>query len=385
MDRFKTFIIIVLLSILPTILLWLPFIFRIPNFWGIPLPNGGMGTIVANYDGPLYIVVARTLYDKAHILQEFSFPLKTEYYAAHFPLFPFLIRIFSYLFGYAYGMLTVTVLSSIAALLFFYKLAREWFEKENALWLTFVFAILPARWLIVRSVGSPEPLFLAAIIACLYYFNRKNYLLSGIFGGLAAATKSPGILLFPALLFSAIFPVVKNFAHTTIIQMVKDIKPLRLIPLLLIPAFLVGVFYIYRLTYGDFFAYFKSGDNIHLFFPPFQIFNSTAPWVGTFWLEEIIFVYMLLAGGVILLFKKRLDSLAWFTSLFLLSLIFVSHRDIVRYALPIIPFVVIGYGDILTKKEFKYLIIFIFIPIFLFSLSFISQNVMPISDWAPFL
>lgn len=385
MSKLKTLVIIILLSVIPTIVLWLPFILRIPVFWGIPLPDTGMATIVSNYDGPLYVVVARSLYNKALILQDFSFPLPTEYYAAHFPAFPFLIRLVSQLLGYSYGMLAVVVTSSIFATFFFYKLAREFFEKNNALWLTFVFALLPARWLIVRSVGSAEPLFLAAIIGSVYYFNRKNYLLAGLLGALAQATKSPGILLFFGYMAAVAFPVIKNFAHTTIIQMIKDIKPLKILPLFLIPASLIGVFFIYKLTYGDFLAYFKSGDNIHLFFPPFQIFNSTAPWVGTFWLEEIIFVYMLLGGGVIMLFKKGLTNLAWFSAVFLLSLIFVSHRDIVRYALPIIPFAIIGYGEVLTKKEFKYLFLLLIIPIYLFSLSFISRNVMPISDWAPFL
>lgn len=385
MNKLKTLLIIVLISIVPTIVLWLPFILRLKSFWQIPLPSTGMATIVSNYDGPLYIVVARSLYNKGIILQDFSFPLPTEYYAAHFPAFPALIRIFAEFLGYSYGMLLVTVFSSIFATLFFYKLSRQFFEKNNALWLTFVFTLLPARWLVVRSVGSAEPLFLAGIIGSVYFFNRKNYLLAGLLGALAQATKSPGILLFFSYIIAATFPVVKNFAHTTIVQMIKDIKPLRLLPLLLIPGSLLGVFFVYKLTYGDFFAYFKSGDNIHLFFPPFQIFNSTAPWVGTFWLEEIIFVYLLLGGGVILLFKKGINNLAWFSSIFLLSLIFVSHRDIVRYALPIIPFALIGYGEILIKKEFKYLFLLLIVPIYLFSLSFISQNVMPISDWAPFL
>lgn len=385
MNKLKTLLIIVLISIVPTIVLWLPFILRLKSFWQIPLPSTGMATIVSNYDGPLYIVVARSLYNKGIILQDFSFPLPTEYYAAHFPAFPALIRIFAEFLGYSYGMLLVTVFSSIFATLFFYKLSRQFFEKNNALWLTFVFTLLPARWLVVRSVGSAEPLFLAGIIGSVYFFNRKNYLLAGLLGALAQATKSPGILLFFSYIIAATFPVVKNFAHTTIVQMIKDIKPLKLLPLLLIPGSLLGVFFVYKLTYGDFFAYFKSGDNIHLFFPPFQIFNSTAPWVGTFWLEEIIFVYLLLGGGVILLFKKGINNLAWFSSIFLLSLIFVSHRDIVRYALPIIPFALIGYGEILIKKEFKYLFLLLIVPIYLFSLSFISQNVMPISDWAPFL
>jgi hypothetical protein len=81
-----------LISIIPTLLIWLPFFLRLDKFWNIPLTTQGMGTVVANYDGPLYIVVAKTLYDKYQIAQNYSFDLPTEYYAAHFPLFPLLIK-----------------------------------------------------------------------------------------------------------------------------------------------------------------------------------------------------------------------------------------------------------------------------------------------------
>ncbi|MEJ2441385.1 MAG: hypothetical protein P8Y06_00460, partial [Patescibacteria group bacterium] len=130
---------------------------------------------------------------------------------------------------------------------------------------------------------------------------------------------------------------------------------------------------------------FHSGDNIHLFFPPFQIFNYSAPWVGTFWLEEIIFVYLFAMLGLIKLVKKYGGAMAWFTGIFFISILFVSHRDLIRYSLPIIPFLLIAFQKTITKKEFKIVVLVLAIPIYLFSLAYISQNVMPISDWAPFL
>lgn len=385
MGKIKTLSIIAFFSLVPTIILWLPFIFSLENFWGIPLPKSGMATIVANYDGPLYMVVAKTLYNKDAILSNFSFPLPTEYYAAHFPLFPLLIKLSSYVLGLPYGMLFVTLFFAFTSLLFFYKIAEELLGKQKALWLTFVSSVFPARWLVVRSVGSAETLFLTGVLGSIYYFNRKNYLLAGIFGAIATFTKSPGILLFVSFLIALIFPAIKDFAHSTLDKIIKNLNLLKTLPLLLIPLALVGVFYVYSLTYSDFFAYFKSGDNIHLFFPPFQIFNYSAPWVGTFWLEEIVVVYLLLGYGVIRLFKKELYNMAIFSAVFLLSLIFVSHRDLIRYALPMVPFVLISYSDVLTKKEFKYLFVILLVPIYLFSLSFISQNVMPIGNWEPFL
>jgi len=50
-----------------------------------------------------------------------------------------------------------------------------------------------------------------------------------------------------------------------------------------------------------------------------------------------------------------------------------------------VPFLLLGFKDLLVKKEFKIAIAVLIIPIYLYSLAFISQNTMPISNWAPFL
>jgi len=376
---------IFLLSIIPTILIWIPFFFKMEKFWNIPLPKNGMATIVANYDGPLFIVVAKSFYNPEIIKNLVSFPLSTEYYVAHFPLFPLLIKLFAPLLGFPYSMLFTTTLSSFIAIYFFYKLIRQYYRKNNALWITFIFSIFPARWLIVRSVGSAEPLFVAAIIASIYYFRKKRYLSAGIWGAVAQLTKSPGILLFVVYFFAITSPKIKKAAIQGLGKWIKSLRLQKYTPLLLIPLSLLSIFIIYQIRINDFFAYFHSGDNIHLFFPPFQIFNYSAPWVGTFWLEEIIFIYLLGALGLSKLIQQKQEVLAWFVGIFFVSILFVSHRDLMRYTLPIVPFLFIAFRDTLVKKEFKYVMAILIIPIYLFSLAYISQNVMPISNWAPLL
>ena len=383
--KLKAFWPIILLSLVPTFLIWLPFFLRLETFWTIPLPQNGMATIVANYDGPLYLVIAKTFYNKALITTNYAFSLPAEYYAAHLPLFPFLIKIFSPIFGYPYAMLGLTLASSVLALYFFQKLALQFVKKNDALWLTFIFSILPARWLIVRSVGSAEPLFVAAIIASVYYFRKKKYWYAGIWGAVAQLIKSPGILLFIAYALTLIAPHLSKLATTSSKKWRKILNLRKAYPLALIPISLLGIFVYYQFALNDFWAYFNSGDNIHLFFPPFQIFNYSAPWVGTFWLEEIIFAYLIGLMGLIKLFKQKGEALAWFVGIFFVSILFVSHRDIIRYSLPIIPFLIIAFSKTIIKKEFKIMMLVLIIPIYLFSLAYISQNVMQISDWAPFL
>lgn len=383
--KFKIFLIISLFSLLPTILIWIPFFFRVKNFWGIPLPDNGMATVVANFDGPLFIVIAKSFYNQEIIKQIVSFPLAYEYYAAHFPLYPFIIRIFSFVTGYPYAMLLVTLLSSIMATYFFYLLAKKYMDQKNALFLTLVFSVFPARWLIVRSVGSAEPLFIASILASIYYFKNKKYLMAGIWGLLAQLTKSPGILLFIAYLIGIIIPKIKDLAQQNTQKWIVGLRLTKYIPLLLIPVSLIGVFILYKIQFNNFFAYFNSGDNIHIFFPPYQIFNYSSPWVGTFWLEEIIFIYLLAGIGVLKLFEQKKGIIAWFSAVYFVPLLFVSHRDLLRYALPMVPFLLLGYANIINGKYFKLVFIILIIPIYLFSLVYISQNVMPISDWGPLL
>ena len=75
LSQFKRLPVIILLAIIPVLAVWAPFFFNAKGVLGVPIPTGGMGTIVQNYDGPLYIVVAKTFYNPELIKQNFSFDL----------------------------------------------------------------------------------------------------------------------------------------------------------------------------------------------------------------------------------------------------------------------------------------------------------------------
>jgi len=335
--------------------------------------------VIANYDGPLYIAVTRTFYQKSAIKALYSFQLPNEYFAAHFPLYPAIIRILSVVFAYPHAMLVASLLSSVLALYFFHRLFSKLVNPKTALLATMAFAIFPARWLTVRSVGSPEPLFIAAILASLFFFTEKKYFWAGVWGALAQLTKSPGILLFATY---GVFFLADR-------QRLGNLK--KYLPFLLIPASLLGLFVIYKINLADFWVYFHSGDNIHLFFPPFTIFNASASWVGSFWLEDVIFIYVFYAMALVRLvdFAKNKDVnlkiLPIFFGVFLATIFFVAHRDVSRYALPLAPLALIAFGDFFAHRHFKYVLALLAVPCFLFAISFIANNVMPIANWAPFL
>lgn len=361
---------LIFITLAITFLIWLPHLLVLPNFWGLSFKEE-FSTIYRNFDGLEYVIIAKTFYNP-ELIATLPQSLPATYFASHFPGYAILISFFAPFLGFLKSMLFVSLASTILATWAFYFLVRDFKLSSHPLFLSLAFLILPARWLIVHSVGSSEPTFILFIILTIYFFMKFEqaekfmYIaMAGIFGLLAQITRPPGILLFIALL---------------LFIFIKGTNRLKYFPLILIPLGLLGVFYLYSLTYGDFWAYFKSGDNIHLTFPPFQVFNRDQFWVGDIWLEDIIYTLTLgFLGGVILL-KRKLYILAFFVLTYLLASTLVVHRDISRYILPIAPFILIAFEKVLTSKEFKIILPIILLAIYLYSQNFILANTAPIPN-----
>lgn len=347
----RNWLIIILATLISTIAVW----------WVV-----GFKTIYQNFDGPYYLVVARSWYDQATIGKYFSFNLPLEYYPAHFPLYPLAIKLISWLplLNPLRSMLVVNVLATIASAIVLLEILKDK-KIPHALFISLLYLFLWPRMWAVRTIGSPETLFILWILLSLKYFDIKKYWLAGLFGALAVLTKSPGILLFPVFLIAGRF----NW---------------KTWPVLLIPASLLLLFTFYYVQTGDFLAYFHSGDNIHLQALPFQIFKSGQSWVGSFWLEDVIWIYLLGAIGVFYAWKKdRLYGI--FGAVFNIVILFVSHRDISRYSLPLVPIVLLGVSELFARKEIRIILGLLLIPMFFYTVNFVSQNTMAISDWTPFL
>lgn len=333
-----------------------------------------MLSVFANYDGPNYIIIAKTLYNKALIGTSFSLPIPLEYYPAHLPAFPFLIKFLDYFMPGPWAMLLATLSTTILAVGMFYLFIKKFNLSTSAFFLSVLFLFLPARWLVVRSVGSPEPLFIFAILASFYFFKDKKYWLAGVFGALAQITKTPGILLFISYFLLLIAETLKT----------KKI-PWKAFPLLLIPLSIIPVFWFYKIQTGDFLAYFHSGNNFHLVFPPFQSFVTGRNWLGDFWLEDMVWQYLIGALALFQLIKLKHFDLATFAGVFFAATLFVAHRDLSRYSLPLMPFALIAFSPFLEKKEFKIAFLIILLPIYLYAVNFILHNTAPIADWTPYL
>lgn len=375
--KFKPYVILAFIVLISTFVLWLPFLLKSNSWFGLKIKNPGFQTIVQNFDGPLYVVPAKTLYDVDKISPPgegliVSLPITKEYFAAHLPIYPIFIRLFSPFFGYLKSMLVVNVVFTILLSWFFYYLLSK-FKIKNPLILSTIFLFLP-RFLVVRSVGAPESMFILFILMSIYFFDKQKYLLSGIFGGLSVMTKTPGIILFGAYFIILLINYIKTKKFN-----------LNYLWLILIPFSLFSVFLFYFFKYGDFFVYLHTGGLVPMPYP-FSVFNFQKEWVGTAWLDDLIFYFTMYGLTVYYLYKTKFKTMFYFALLFFISLLFVQHRDIARYSLPLWPFSIIVFNKFFSSKAFLIVFFAIILPASIFySWNFLLYNIMPIGDWAPFL
>lgn len=382
-----------LCTLILTLLVWFPHLVGFNNFFGLNF-SGGFNTVYRNFDGLNYIVIAKTFYNPSSI-SDIPFALPASYYAAHFPGYPFLILIFAPLLGFLKSMLFVSLISTIGAIIAFYFLVRDFKLTPNPLLLSLIFLILPARWLTVHSVGSAEPTFILFTILTIYFFmkyegfpcvmagsgaeKQSKFIWLAALAGLATQlTRPPGILLFIALVLYVKYHAFIELKTHGLTYVIKD--KLSYFPLLLMPLGLLGVFWIYAVQYNDFFAYFHSGNNIHLTFPPYQVFNKFQFWVGDIWLEDIIYIFILGFLAAMLLLKEKLYLMAVFVFVYLGATTLVVHRDISRYLLPIVPFVLVAFQKVLVSKDFRIVLIIVALAIYLYSQNFLLQNTAPVPN-----
>lgn len=383
---FTKYVLIITVAIFSTILLWSPFLLKTKSIAGIKTPNNNFETVLVNYDGPLYIIPAKTLYDKTHeIIQKSPLGLDYKYFAAHLPGYPITIRILSLFFNsYPKSMLLSTMITGSILFCIFYFILNKLNLTKYPLLLTFIFMFITPRFFVVRSIGAPEPLFILAILLSIFFFSYKKYFFAGLFGVLAAITKTPAILLFISYIIFIILNTIKTKKF--------EVQQLWI---LLIPIGFIFVFTLYYFQIGDFWAYFNSGWTVPMPYP-FSVFNSGAQWVKTAWLEDILFIFFFYLYAIVYSFKnlifdtvseknRFIQNSILFIIVFFCASLFVEHRDLLRYTLPMLPFTLIIFEKFFTSKKFIYTVILLLPAIYLYSWNFMLSSKAPIADWTPFL
>jgi Gpi18-like mannosyltransferase len=122
------------------------------------------------------------------------------YSTAFFPLFPLIIRLVMNLgLPFAVAGTLINTFAFLAALIILYSWVNESYGKSAARWTTAVLAWCP--YSVYGTVVYAEGLFLLCSISALRAFDKRQYIWTVFWGGLATATRVTGITLIPAFLF----------------------------------------------------------------------------------------------------------------------------------------------------------------------------------------
>ncbi len=372
-SKYKSQILLVLWTLLSSLVIYLAFYKNLPQKLGFPTTS--LETVFANYDGPNYMIIAKCGYNKDCIRFNFSLPLPLEYYPAHLPGYPLIIKLFSLLTTTPKALLLSCIFGSVLLTLSSYYFFNIFFKEKFSFYLAFLMIFFPPRLFVLRLVGAPETWFLSFILLSILFFKKKRYFISALFAVLVQLLKSPGILLFAAYVLLALIDFVKT----------KKVN-LKYLYYLLVPLSVLGIFYVYYLQIGDFWAYFNSGDNIHLTPFPYQVFVSTRSWINTIWLEDVIYIFALSFFTLKKLWKKYSPDIVFiFPLLFTLATIMVAHRDVSRYLAPVYPFVFLAFGKKIIKPKNRFLFYLLIPAVILYAVNFIIGNTAPIGNWGAYL
>jgi hypothetical protein len=157
---------------------------------GSPLEPPGFLNYWAHWDGAWYSEIATEGYGS-------SAPAST----AFFPLYPMLVRAGSALWGgpALWGVL-VSLSAALLALYFLYRIAEDLYDVRAARAATLALAFFPTAFFL--NAVYTEALFLALTAGCVWAARvRRDLLLAGLLGALAAATRNLGVLLLLPLLW----------------------------------------------------------------------------------------------------------------------------------------------------------------------------------------
>jgi hypothetical protein len=199
-----------------------------------------MSTVYRFWDGPNYMTVARDLYRISPENPLLSYVYTPVFFASYLPFYPFCVRLLAFV-GYERALPLATLLYGRAVLIF-YRLARDVWKLPSPGSLALVFLFLPPRWVLYRSVGASEAVYIACSLASIWFFEKGRIGRASAAGGLAALTRISGLMIAPA--YAAV--------------LIREKRYRQLLWLGLIPLGLLGYFVFCAYRFGDFFAYFRA-------------------------------------------------------------------------------------------------------------------------------
>ena len=324
LQRFRAEILLVALTVGGSLLVYLP-------FWN------GMGTIYRAWDGPNYLTIAKTGYDVPDNYAILGYVYVESYFLRHFPVYPALIRLFSFV-GYQRSMLLVSILCAAGAAILFYRLCRDTWKLPQPLFLASVFLFFPPRWLYFRSTGSTEAPYIFFTLAAIALFERNRVGWASVLAACATITRVPGLLIAAA--FGLILAQRRQW---------------RSLPWLLLPPAVLGAYFLFCWSEtGNFFEYFaQQGDKAGAF-RPFGFLPRLFELGAVHQVEYFILLAFVYAIGISRI--RKYESIFVYSVLQFVLHINMSTEEWPRYWLVMAPFaLVVGFHDIWETREAKWL------------------------------
>ena len=280
------------------------------------------------------------------------------YLIAFLPLYPLLIKIFSFLLNgnYILSALVVSNISYAVAAYYLYKIVVLDYSRSIAVRAVIFFSIFPTAYFL--HAGYTESLFLALTISSFYYGRRGRWFLAGFIGMFATATRITGVVLPVALVVE--YLEQKKFN-------IKDIRK-DFFWLFLTSIGLISYLMINYLSFGDplkFLEFQKVKWTKSLAFPLNGMLVALYSGLGknpsfsmiTGW-SEFIFG----AGALVLTFWMAFRFRISYTVFMFLTWICITSTSfwlsIPRYSLTMFP-VFIAFALFGENKEIHYLITFL--------------------------
>lgn len=112
---------------------------------------------------------------------------------AFFPLYPLLIHTVGFVTGDAYAGVIISMVAFFVALSLLYRLVKLDFSSEVAAATVALVAFCPIGFFFFAIYT--EALFLALIVGAIYAARRERWLVAGVAGAFAAATKNSGVVV----------------------------------------------------------------------------------------------------------------------------------------------------------------------------------------------
>jgi hypothetical protein len=312
------------------------------------------------WDGPNFLTVARGLYEIQPDNPLLAYVYNPKFFAAYLPFYPMCVRALAWV-GYERAMLLVSILAAMAAVLLFYRLARDVWKLPSPAFLALVFLLLPPRWVLYRSVGATEALYMAATLASLWWFEKGRIGRASGAAALAALTRISGLMIAPA--YAVV--LVQRKAYRSLLW------------LGLIPAGLLAYFAFCSIRFGDFFAYFSPHGEKLARLVPFG-FLPVLFQKGLY--HQVEFHILLVLVYAVGIWRLRSYPVLFSYCVFELALhLCLSTEDWSRYYLSMAPFaLIVGYRDVIDTRMFRWIL-----PVFAALSIYYAWEVIPLNGCRP--